>query len=575
MFAESDTAYVAHGSFQKTLYRDEGSNIVRSEDTLRLPVRAALQKNAMNEYDAQAILGDSVGFDIMMSSSYNTASTHVSVLNPSGEELEDVQLIRLRDRVTVRPFVVDQLGDYLLRLSKPVQTEVTLYVNYQMNDGNYPTRETAIRFDDLRQLGGTHPPGIHAVYGTLNPLPDVVVVDWSAESVVPNLETDVKHESSSVRIESTPDGQSVLFLETGDNPDSPSRIGGGLIIDYDSTTGRVGISSQPDQLVTIEIQSASGWFTGPRPPQIDAGTFNVYSPHKVFLLDYLLGGDVGGGYREIDLGEILPPGKTLAELEEDLAFAGAYRNRPGGLTDIAIRVDNDPAISNQGFAGATGALAKLKLNAPVDVTHLLIRYRAETTNGGDFNEQTITNRVYISIDGGATYPHIFAVFPECGEAICETLVPLPPDRRLIDGIAFTSNAAYTRFSLESVMGYRDTDLEMWYQVTLAPGESLQLRDGKAKAWYDDEGDLITDASQPVTNTTNEVVTFYLKNELSTANPLQGYSFLATRYTAPTPSPVTLSLLASSPSTVQIDCKGPSISVPVPWMIFTSKAGTRT
>ncbi|MCA9152463.1 MAG: hypothetical protein KDA92_24340, partial [Planctomycetales bacterium] len=492
------------------------------ESSLRIPVAPKNTEGDVAE-SRPIRAGDSIAAFVTFPGEIPALTAELAIVAPDGT------IIRPNTHpdgrvVVMSPMVFADSGDYMLQSSIPLGIHVEFFINYASPDVSNETLADASLVIDPTTVTETSV-STAAVIGSIRSYVSQPLVTWNAATLA-RMETDVKDPSSSIWIDDSRP-LPALVLETGDNPESKSRIGGGVIIDYDSTTGNVSLSAQPDPLVVLEIKSANGLFTENRPALIDSGPFNVYNSNKVFVFDYVLGDDIGGGFRQLDFGPILPPGKTQAELIADLSIAGAHRNLAGALRSPQIRVDLDPEISNQGYAGASGTFARLLLEEPVtNANQLLVRYHTETTNGGDYTEQAIVNRLYLTSDGGANWPRSQVTFPACiGE--CQTLVGIGNKR--VDGIAFISFAAHNRWVIDSIEALQRIDSSTyWYKLTLNPGEAAQATTtGLRGYWFDENENFVAAGPYQIANSTDAPLDFYFAtmNDGTTLTP----GYYATRF----------------------------------------------
>ena len=115
-----------------------------------------------------------------------------------------------------------------------------------------------------------------------------------------------------------------------DGPDEP------VTVEYDSTNGQLRIENS-HQLSTFELTSEDEQFLPAKAVSFD-GPFDVSRSDKLFLLS------VDGIADEVALGNVLPAGLSLAELEADLSFDGSL-TQGGRLADVRLHIVPEPNYS--------------------------------------------------------------------------------------------------------------------------------------------------------------------------------------------------------------------------------------
>ena len=107
---------------------------------------------------------------------------------------------------------------------------------------------------------------------------------------------------------------------------------------YDPANGNLSIdnpyvaAAEAKPVTTLEIVSASGVFTGTRPPQLN-GLFDVFNAGKMFKLD-------PAGFEDLDFGPAMTAGLD-SMLGDDLTVSGSFLG--GGALEIDMMIVPEPS----------------------------------------------------------------------------------------------------------------------------------------------------------------------------------------------------------------------------------------
>ncbi|MCA9218041.1 MAG: hypothetical protein KDB27_33450 [Planctomycetales bacterium] len=131
-------------------------------------------------------------------------------------------------------------------------------------------------------------------------------------------------------------------------PPPPGGFGGVQLI-YSPDTGDLYVVAVGDLITTLEIKSLSGLITGERPESL-GGLFDVFNDDKIFKLD-------PAGFGDQLFQGVLPPGLSLAELQNELVIDGSTATGGAFFVDIGFQVFlPEPSSSSLAALACVGLL---------------------------------------------------------------------------------------------------------------------------------------------------------------------------------------------------------------------------
>ena len=138
-------------------------------------------------------------------------------------------------------------------------------------------------------------------------------------------------------------------------PTNGARGDANISLVYDPADGHFWLDAAGKKVTTLEIQSASGVFTGAKPAQVSP-PFDVFTPKKFFILKT-------AGVGDEDFGMALPAGLTAETLGGDLTVAGSILPSGSlGTVDLvylgAIPEPSSLALMALGFLGLVSGRRK-------------------------------------------------------------------------------------------------------------------------------------------------------------------------------------------------------------------------
>ena len=403
-------------------------------------------------------VGDRIGFAIKHYVDSRLKTATIVVVGPDGENVADLKLTHTSTAVQVQPFRVDLPGTYVLQTSVPLEAPVVLYFNtdFEHESANPNDSSETSTTLGMPELGS--PVAVAGGFGDHRV--NLFHETFDADGLPSGWMTHASHASSEVQV-----GGGTLVLRTGSNPDGP-KLGLGVVIDYNSSTGHVRVEANPSALSTLEIKSDSGLFLGPRHPIFDQNVFNVFHLEKLFILDF--SGpefDIGGGINVLDLGEILPPGLTQEALEGDLSIRGSYWAFPGSVGEVALTVDNDRQALPKPV-GAAVAAVEIPI-APQHVVSLRGRYWFETQAG--MHAEDVSYVIWTSQDDGDRWTRNMHL-GRC-ELVCEFGTTFSSN---VNRIKIESSALNTSLVIDDLFAQTVGPSADWFDITIPPGEVVSI-----------------------------------------------------------------------------------------------------